>query len=89
MAADTGIYPTDTDGSVYTDAGDMPRIDELHYRFGSRVELSRTAQRGIFTARDDFRRRFSLQGKGVSLENRCLADSVRADWFCKLLINRK
>ena len=40
-------------------------------------------------ARDDFRRRFSLQGKGVSLENRCLADSVCADWFCKLFINRK
>lgn len=54
MAADTGIYPTYTDGSVYTDAGNMPRIDEPHCRFGSRVELSRTAQRGIFTARDDF-----------------------------------
>ena len=23
----------------------------------------------------------------ISLENRCLADGMRADWFCKLLIN--
>ncbi len=67
----------------------MPHIDEPHYKFGSRVKLSHTAQRGILTARDDFRRRFSLQGKGVSPENRCLADGMRTDRFCKLFINKK
>lgn len=30
---------------------------------------------------------FLYKEEGVSLENRCLADGMRADWFCKLLIN--